>query len=333
MAKQTFTTGQVLTAAQMTSLQQTAMGGGAATAKTASYVLVAADAGTTVAMNAAGATTITVNTGLFAAGDTVFIQNLGAGACTVTAGTATVATAGSLILPQNDAGILYFTSASAAIFYDYIQAGAVSPLTTKGDLYTFSTSDARLGVGANGTTLVADSSEATGLKWAAASSGSLTLLSTTTLSGASTTISSIDQTYQHLQIYVFGVTNATANGNFRCRPYNGATELTASGAATQQDPLIFVGRTISMLAEDISNTERLLRTDSNNSWLVEIRNYSSTTIQKPMFVFGTYGTPNDGTYGRCNVGVVRSTSAVDALLFSASGGNLSTGTVLIYGVK
>jgi hypothetical protein len=165
MAKQTFTTGQVLTAAQMTSLQETAMGGGPATAKTASYVLVATDAGTTVAMNAAGATTITVNTGLFAAGDTVFIQNLGAGACTVTAGTATVATAGSLILPQNDAGILYFTATGAAIFYDYIQAGAVSPLTTKGDLYTFGTSDTRLGVGANGTTLVADSSTATGLAY------------------------------------------------------------------------------------------------------------------------------------------------------------------------
>jgi len=167
MAKQTFTTGQVLTAAQMTSLQQTAMGGGAATAKTASYVLVAADAGTTVAMNAAGATTITVNTGLFAAGDTVFIQNLGAGACTVTAGTATVATAGSLILPQNDAGILYFTATGASIFYDYIQAGAVSPLTTKGDLYGFSTLDARIPIGANGTLLTADSTESLGLKWAA----------------------------------------------------------------------------------------------------------------------------------------------------------------------
>jgi hypothetical protein len=166
MAKQTFTTGQVLTASQMTSLQQTAMGGGSATAKTASYVLVAADAGSTVAMNAAGATTITVNTSLFAAGDTVFIQNLGAGACTVTAGTATVATAGSLILPQNDAGILYFTAAGASIFYDFIQAGAVSPLTTKGDVYTFSTSDARLAVGANATVLTADSAEATGLKWA-----------------------------------------------------------------------------------------------------------------------------------------------------------------------
>ena len=172
MAKQTFTTGQVLTAAQMTSLQQTAMGGGSATAKTANYVLVAADAGGTVAMNAAGATTITVNTALFAAGDTVFIQNLGAGNCTVTAGTATVASAGSLILPQYDAGILYFTATGASIFYDYIQAGGASPLTTKGDLYTFSTSDARLAVGTNTHVLTADSAEATGLKWAAPASGS-----------------------------------------------------------------------------------------------------------------------------------------------------------------
>ena len=219
MAKQTFTTGQVLTAAQMTSLQQTAMGGGAATAKTASYVLVAADAGTTVAMNAAGATTITVNTGLFAAGDTVFIQNLGAGACTVTAGTATVATAGSLILPQNDAGILYFTSASAAIFYDYIQAGAVSPLTTKGDLYTFSTSDARLGVGTNGHTLVADSSEATGLKWAAPGGGSgLTLIDEVSFS-ASNAVNVNDvfsATYENYKIILVGtVSPATVSIRFR----------------------------------------------------------------------------------------------------------------------
>jgi len=230
MAKQTFTTGQVLTAAQMTSLQQTAMGGGAATAKTASYVLVAADAGTTVAMNAAGATTITVNTGLFAAGDTVFIQNLGAGACTVTAGTATVATAGSLILPQNDAGILYFTATGTAIFYDYIQAGAVSPLTTKGDVYTFSTSDARLGVGANDTVLTADSAQATGLKWATAASGGMTLIASGSLSGSTTTVSSIPATYEDLVIYVRNFTASATTS-----PFDFYVNGNANGYGTYQD--------------------------------------------------------------------------------------------------
>lgn len=42
------------------------------------------------------------------------------------------------------------------------------PVTTKGDVFTFSTIPTRLGVGANNTVLTADSSTATGLKWAAA---------------------------------------------------------------------------------------------------------------------------------------------------------------------
>jgi hypothetical protein len=116
MAQQTFTSGQVLTAAEMTTLQTNDYNQTVST-KTGSYVLVAADKGTRIAMNSASATTVTVNTSLFNAGDTLYIQNIGAGTCTVTAGTATVTTASSLALAQWGGGTLYFTSASAAIFF------------------------------------------------------------------------------------------------------------------------------------------------------------------------------------------------------------------------
>lgn len=116
MAKQTFTTGSVLTATQMNNLQANDYNW-TVSQKTASYVLVAADAGTRIEMNVASANTVTVNTGLFTAGDTVIIQNVGAGTTTVTAGTATVTTASSLSLAQYQSGVLYFSSASAAIFF------------------------------------------------------------------------------------------------------------------------------------------------------------------------------------------------------------------------
>jgi hypothetical protein len=73
----------------------------------------------------------------------------------------------------------------------------VTPLTTKGDLFTFTTVDARLGIGANGTVLTADSAEATGMKWAAAASGGKVLQvveASTTTATASTSTSLADTT-------------------------------------------------------------------------------------------------------------------------------------------
>jgi hypothetical protein len=116
MAIQDFTAGQILTAAQMDSLQANDYNQTVST-KTVSYTLVAADKGTRVVMNAAGATTITVNTSLFTAGDTLQLQNIGAGVTTVTAGTATVSSAGPLAIPQYGSGTLYFTSAGVSIFF------------------------------------------------------------------------------------------------------------------------------------------------------------------------------------------------------------------------
>lgn len=61
--------------------------------------------------------------------------------------------------------------------WDVQNAAASSLLTTKGDLLTHSTLDARLPVGADGYQLQADSAQTLGIKWAAPSAVSLTTAS------------------------------------------------------------------------------------------------------------------------------------------------------------
>ena len=53
----------------------------------------------------------------------------------------------------------------------WVAVGGSSPLTTKGDLYGFSTVDARVPIGTNGHVLTADSTQSLGLKWAAPAGG------------------------------------------------------------------------------------------------------------------------------------------------------------------
>ena len=107
-----------------------------------------------------------------------------------------------------------FTNAGAAINKSIVDA--------KGDLIVASGADAvaRLAVGTNDYVLTADSAETNGVKWAALpTGGGLTLINTggTTLSGTTTTISSIPGTYKHLFGYVENAYGAANDNNVGLR--------------------------------------------------------------------------------------------------------------------
>jgi len=336
MAKQTFTTGQVLTAAQMTSLQQTAMGGGSTTDKTTSYVLVAADAGTTVIMNAAGATTITVNTALFAAGDTVNIQNIGAGICTITAGTATVNTAGSLALSQYEGGVLYFRSASAATFFDYVQTGSVSPLTTKGDLYGFSTLDARIPIGTNNQVLTADSAQALGLKWATptAVDKNFSLVSSTAFSGSTFTVTGLSG--DNLFFQIVGVTNSSASQAFRMRFNTDSSSKYGNASFGYESASAYSAnnaQTISNAPDSFASIQ--LGWFSNNTASA----YSGTVMVsgantaglKPVQFGGGFGAGGGNTHSSyIGGGIYSGTSAITSVSFIVASGTYASGTLYVY---
>jgi hypothetical protein len=214
-------------------------------------------------------------------------------------------------------------------------SSAIAPtiVDAKGDIIAATASDtvARLAVGSNDTVLTADSSTATGLKWATPAAGGMTLLSTTTLSGASTTISSIDQSYVNLVVFVFGVTNATSNGRFKCLPNNTSNITTSFQAEQNATVTTQFNEFIWLNSTNYSN----LRTDANNFRTITISNYANTTARKAFSVDGGYVDDNSSNRPFFSSGFITTNSAITSLVFSVTdpGGNLSGGTVLVYGVK
>jgi hypothetical protein len=111
MARQTFTAAQVLTAAQMNTLQDSVWSDDVNAQTGTSYTLVLTDSGKQVTMSNASSSTLTVppnSSVAFAVGVRIIVIQLGAGAVTLTAGVGvTVSSAStSLVMTQFQTAVL-----------------------------------------------------------------------------------------------------------------------------------------------------------------------------------------------------------------------------------
>jgi len=212
----------------------------------------------------------------------------------------------------------------------WVAVGGGSPLTTKGDVYGFSTVDARIPIGANNTVLTADSTQALGLKWAAVSGGSLTQLgSTTTLSGASTTVSFTATGYKNLYVQIDSVDG------------NGATKLDVEPNATNNLVDVVSQRAISgtYLGESAFDSFiRLIRdqidgSDTLNAFSILIYDVASTTAYKTFTAVSGYKDDSLRRSIETMGGIIKTTSAISSLKFQGSGSGYSAGNVKVYGVN
>ena len=211
-------------------------------------------------------------------------------------------------------------------------ASSVAP-AAKGDLVVGSaTNDAAvLGVGSADQVLTVDSSTTTGLKWATASAGGMTLISTTTLTGASVTLSSIPQTYNNLRLVIRNYRPASDQTLYAT--FNNVTsgyrviESTSYYASADTGS----GDTYLKLLYD-QNTDN---STNSNIIIVDIDDYANTATFKlgrsQFYKEGANGTDyNQGFFPFASY----STSAVSSIeLLNTGAANFTSGTVLLYGVK
>jgi hypothetical protein len=154
----------------------------------------------------------------------------------------------------------------------------------------------------------------------------MTLLSTTTLSGTSTVISSISQAYQDLYVLINNpFRNASFDsGGLRVNPNSTTllfTGLSVNGTTNTDSVLA------NLNGPDLGTTSAPA---TNNAFLY-IRNYASTTNAKSCFFSMSYASQSS----RNQFGFLQTASAISSLQITNQGNSMqySGGTVLIYGVK
>jgi hypothetical protein len=242
---------------------------------------------------------------------------------------------------------------------DYIASGsAINPnvVDAKGDIIAATAADtvARLAVGANDTVLTADSSEATGLKWATPASGGMTLISEVVASALSSlSLSSIPGTYKQLLLVWSGIYHSGSGSEFSLRfnnDSNGSDYKTNALAGTGPTAIASTSRDASHIeaygtnhnpvpfGNGVNNSTSLYYTMAQG-WL-EIDNYASTTKYKTFH--GDYHYyKNSSTAGYANVqlmGQWEDTAAITSLDIARISGsdtftNATNTSIRLYGVS
>jgi hypothetical protein len=213
--------------------------------------------------------------------------------------------------------------------------GGIQPtlLDAKGDLIAAAAADtpARLPVGTNGQVLTADSTASTGLAWATASSGGMTLLSTTTLAGASTNITSIPTTYKNLQFICRDIGDSVGAYRISFRPNNnsGIGYYTAGNYGRSTGVAAAFEYNATLMRLDWAQPA-----DTNTPWysVIDVYDYASTTSHKLIRWTSAYINGGDYYYETAMTYFPSDTAITSATFASVSGNNLM-GTVLTYGVS
>jgi len=179
------------------------------------------------------------------------------------------------------AGDVYFnTSASLLKFYNGLTWGSISssPLTTKGDLYSFGTTNTRLPVGTNGQILSADSAETTGLKWISAP-----------VTGANTALSNLASVSINTDlIFATGLTSVIKSSDNFTTDSQGMWVKSGDTDSADQSGDVHVE---SGAGGDISGTVKLTTAAAvSQSGGIQLSTGSAPTRGKIRFVDGTQGT-------------------------------------------
>lgn len=221
-----------------------------------------------------------------------------------------------------------FNNAGAAIAKTIVDA--------KGDIIAATAADtvARLAVGANDTVLTADSSTATGLKWAAVSAGGMTQLATGSLSGSSVSLTSISGSYKELWLYVYEVSLAADNYGWGIQ-YNSITTSTYTLTATRSDS--------SSVPNDADGTRwdvqtvgvgGMLASSTNNFSIIRLPNYAASTGYKAIQFTSYYQAYSGSTNRVLNGGGYQAgTGAITSLQIVTAGTTFDAGTYILYGVS